>query len=168
MKSFDYIYDYYPESISEVTDEQKRIREKVQAFMSGDADSELIKEIVLRVKDAVATNQIDVVCFAPGTTGAKTILRYGALAEVLDKEVDSDVFLDAITLKFDADPITHTRFYQCNAKRIKGKIVLLIGGVYTTGQSLQEVSDLLKKNGAQSVFGLFIAKTILTNCHNLL
>ena len=159
MSKIDYMYDYYPESISEVTDEQRRIRERVQGFMSGDADPELVYEIVDRVKGFVKVNQIDVICFAPGTTGAKTILRYGELAEILDKEIDCDVFLDAVTLKFDADPITHTRFYQCNKERVKGKNVLVIGGVYTTGESMREINLLLSQNQASNVYGLFIAKT---------
>lgn len=160
MSKIDYMYDYYPESISEVTDEQRRIRERVQGFMSGDVDPEFVYEIVSRVKGLVNANQIDVICFAPGTTGAKTILRYGELAEILDKEIDCDVFLDAVTLKFDADPITHTRFYQCNKERVKGKNVLVIGGVYTTGESFHSITNLLITNGADTVQGLFIARTI--------
>ena len=163
MRPFEYLHDYYPESISEVTDEQKHIRERVQDFMSGEIDPELIDRVVVRVKEIVKTEDTDVVCFAPGSTGAKTILRFGELAEILDRELDCDVYLDAVTLKFDADPITHARYYHCNKERVNGKNVLLIGGVYTTGLALQEVGDLLTHNGAKSVYALFIAKTITTN-----
>ena len=161
MESFEYIYDYYPESISEVTDEQKQIRERVQAFMSGDADPELIKVIVHRVKDAVATNQIDVVCFAPAPSGAETILRFGELAEVLSRDVNCDVFLDAVTLQFNADPITLVRYYKCNEERVKRKRVLVVGDVSTTGQSLRRIDELLNKKGAKEVYALFLAKTKL-------
>ena len=160
MSKIDYMYDYYPESISEVTDEQRRIRERVQGFMSGDADPELVYEIVDRVKGLVKVNQIDVICFAPGTTGAKTILRYGELAEILDKEIDCDVFLDAVTLKFDADPITHVRYYKCNQERVKDKIVLVVGSVYTTGESYNSIMKLLNENGAKRAFVIYVAKTI--------
>ena len=161
MRTFEYLYDYYPESITEVTDEQKRIRELVQGFMSGEADPELLDRVIFRVKEIVKTEDIDVVCFAPGTTGAKTILRFSDLAEKLDRELDCDVFMDAVTLKFDADPITHKRYYQCNNDRVKGKIVLVIGGVSTTGESMMEINSLLEKNLTKAVYGLFIAKTVL-------
>ena len=160
MISFDYLYDYYPESIIEVTDEQMRIRELIKGFMSGDMDQELLYAVVARVKELAKSDGIDIVCFIPGSTGAKTILRFGELAVLLDRELDCDVFLDTITLKFDSNLITYTQFYQCNKERVGGKNVLLIGGVYTTGQTLQEVGDLLKHNGANSIYGLFIAKTI--------
>ena len=160
MSKIDYMYDYYPESISEVTDEQRRIRERVQGFMSGDADPELVYEIVRRVKSIVNANQVDIICFAPGTTGAKTILRYGELAEVLDREVDCDVFLDAITLKFDADPITHERYYKCKQERVKDKNVLVLGSVYTTGKSYNSIMTLLNDNGAKETIVIYVARTI--------
>lgn len=160
MSNINYMYDYYPESISEVTDEQRRIRERVQGFMSGDADPELVYEIVRRVKSIVNANQVDIICFAPGTTGAKTILRYGELAEVLDREVDCDVFLDAITLKFDADPITHERYYKCKQERVKDKNVLVLGSVYTTGKSYNSIMTLLNDNGAKETIVIYVARTI--------
>ncbi|MBQ9309385.1 MAG: hypothetical protein IJ222_00795 [Bacteroidales bacterium] len=161
MYEYDYLMDYYPESINNVTEGQAKDRETVQAFMTGEISGELITRIASKASSLVEEKSIDVVCFAPGTTGAKTILRFGELADSLSDSLSCNVFLDGITLKFDSDPITHTRFYQCNAERIKNKNVLLIGGVYTTGQSLQEVGDLLMKNAAKEVFGLFIAKTTL-------
>lgn len=160
MSKIDYMYDYYPESISEVTDEQRRIRERVQGFMSGEPDPELFYEIVNRVKSIVNANQVDIICFAPGTTGAKTILRYGELAEVLDREVDCDVFLDAITLKFDADPITHERYYKCKQERVKDKNVLVLGSVYTTGKSYNSIMTLLNDNGAKETIVIYVARTI--------
>lgn len=160
MYEYYYLMDYYPESINSVTEGQAKDRETVQAFMTGEISGELITRIAAKASSIVEEKSIDVVCFAPGTTGAKTILRFGELADALSDSLSCDVFLDGVTLKFDSDPITHMRFYQCNADRINGKNVLLIGGVYTTGQSLQEVGDLLIKNGAMSVFGLFIAKTV--------
>lgn len=161
MYNFSYLMDYYPESVKAPSAEQAKDRDSVQAFMTGDVSTELLMRIESKAREIVNDKHIDMVCFAPGTTGAKTILRFGDMAERLSASLPCPVFLDGVTLKFDSDPITHTRFYQCNKERVNKKNVLLIGGVYTTGQALQEVGDLLTENGAKSVFGLFVAKTII-------
>lgn len=163
MYNFSYLMDYYPESVKVPSAEQAYDRDIVQAFMTGDISSELLAQIESKAEELVNDRHIDIVCFAPGTTGAKTILRFGDLAERLSTSLPCPVFLDGVTLKFDSDPITHTRYYQCNKKRVYGKNVLLVGGVYTTGKALQEVGDLLEHNGAKSVYGLFVAKTIISN-----
>jgi hypoxanthine-guanine phosphoribosyltransferase len=109
----------------------------------------------------VSKETIDLVCFIPETTGAKTVLRFDKISEVLREELDCDVYIDAVSLQFDSDPITHVRYYKCAKGKVKGKRVLLVGSVYSTGEALTEVGDLLVKNGAKSVYGLFAAKTIL-------
>lgn len=160
MYNFSFLMDYYPESVKAPSAEQAKDRNTVQAFMTGDVSSELLARIESKARELVNDMHIDMVCFAPGTTGAKTILRFGDMAERLSASLPCPVFLDGVTLKFDSDPITYTRYYQCNKDRVNGRNVLLIGGVYTTGQDLQEVGDLLELNGAKSVYGLFIAKTV--------
>ena len=161
MYRFDYIIDYYPESKLDATEGQRRDRQMIQDFMFGDPSEELIRQIVSRVKTAVSDEAIDLVCFAPATTGAKTVLRFDKISGVLAEELDCDVFIDVVSLQFDSDPITHVRYYKCAKEKVKGKRVLVVGSVYSTGEALTEVGDLLAKNGAKSVYGLFVAKTIL-------
>lgn len=161
MYRFDYIVDYYPESKLDVTEGQRFDRQMIQDFMFGDPSEELIRQIVSRAKTTVSDEAIDLVCFAPGTTGAKTLLRFDKISEVLAEELDCDVYINAVSLQFDSDPITHIRHYTCAKEIVKGKKMLVIGSVYTTGEALTEVGDLLIKNGAKSVYGLFVAKTIM-------
>ena len=160
MYSYTYIYDYYPESIREVSSEQERNRQEVQDFMIGEPSQELISKVVENVRAIAAEDRFTLVCFAPGTTGAKTVLRFSELASTLSEILDCGVYLDAVTLRFDSDPITHERYYQCDKGRVKGQDVLLVGGVYTTGEALQEVGDLIMGSGAKSVRALFIARTV--------
>ncbi len=160
MYNFSYLMGYYPKSVKTPSADQVHDRDTIQEFMTGNVSSELLTEIDSKTRELVNDMHIDMVCFAPGTTGAKTILRFGDMAERLSTSLQCPVFLDGVTLKFDSDPITHTRYYQCNKKRVNGKNVLLIGGVYTTGQDLQEVGDLLIQNGAKCVYALFVAKVI--------
>jgi hypoxanthine-guanine phosphoribosyltransferase len=160
MYRFDYIVDYYPESKLDATEDQIRDRQMIQDFMFGEPSEELIRQIVSRVKTIVSDEAIDLVCFAPGTTGAKTVLRFDKISEVLDDELDCEVYIDAVSLQFDSDPITHVRYYKCAREKVKGKRVLLVGSVYSTGESLAEVGDLLMESGARGVCGLFVAKTV--------
>ena len=161
MYRFDYIVDYYPESKLDVTEGQRLDRQMIQDFMFGDPSEELIRQIVSRAKTTVSDEAIDLVCFAPGTTGAKTLLRFDKISEVLAEELDCDVYINAVSLQFDSDPITHIRHYTCAKEIVKGKKMLVIGSVYTTGEALTEVGDHRIKNGAKSVNGLFVAKTIM-------
>ena len=161
MYRFDYIIDYYPESYLDATEGQKRDRQMIQDFMFGEPSEELIRQIVSRVKKTASDESIDLVCFAPGTTGAKTVLRFDKISGVLAEELDCEVYIDAVSLQFDSDPITHIRHYKCEEEKVKGKRVLVVGSVYTTGEALTEVGDLLIESGASDVTGLFVAKTVL-------
>jgi len=160
MYNYSYIYDYYPESVKNVTPAQQKDRDRVQDFMMGEPSEELITKVLSKVLELSGSEKVTLVCFAPGTTGSKTVLRFSELASRLSDVLDCGVYLDAVTLRFDSDPITHTRYYQCNKDRIKGQDVLLLGSVYTTGQSLQEVGDLIMQTGARSLRALFVAKTV--------
>ncbi len=160
MYSYSYIYDYYPESIREVSSEQERNRQEVQDFMTGELSQSLVSKVIENVRAIAAEDKFTLVCFVPGTTGAETVLRFSELASTLSDILDCGVYLDAVTLQFDSDPITHARFYQCDKERVKGQKILLIGDVYNTGEPLQKVGDIVMNNGAMSVRALFVAKTI--------
>jgi len=45
-----------------------------------------------------------------------------------------------------------------NEEKIKGKKILLIDDVYTTGSTLEESSRILKKAGAREVWGAVVAR----------
>lgn len=160
MKSFKYLYDYYPEPVRDFTEDQLLIREDIQAFMTGVTSNNLLTAIEKAVTETVENEKIDLVCFAPGSTGAKTILRFGELADRLSTILPCDVYLDAVTLASDTDPATQERQYQCNKSRVIDKKVLVVGSIYSTGKSMDTISKLLLKNKAKSVYGLFVAKTI--------
>jgi len=49
-------------------------------------------------------------------------------------------------------------FYLKNANLLKGRIILLIDDVFTTGATMQECAKILKQGGAVSVWGLVLAK----------
>lgn len=59
-----------------------------------------------------------------------------------------------------ADPITHEVFYHCKPERVKGKNVLIIGGVCTHEQHYASIARLVLEQGAEKVEGLYVAKTV--------
>jgi len=46
-------------------------------------------------------------------------------------------------------------------KEVKGKSILLIDDVYTTGATVQECSKVLKKAGAEKIYVLTLARVVL-------
>lgn len=50
-------------------------------------------------------------------------------------------------------------FKICNPQLVKGKTILLVDDVYTTGSTMRECSRMLKINGAKSIICLTAAKT---------
>ena len=52
--------------------------------------------------------------------------------------------------------------FECqNQEKIKGKNVLLVDDIYTTGATMREASEVLKKAGAKKIIGMVIARAVL-------
>ncbi len=160
MIDFKYIYDYDPNLIRDMTEEQHLTSKEITDFMTGITSDRLRAVIEKEVVETVKDENIDLVCFAPGSTGAKTILRFGELADRLSSILPCGVYLDAITLAADADSSTQEQVYQCNRDRVSGKKVLVLGSRYSTGTSMNTIGSLLLKNKAKRVLGLFVAKDV--------
>ena len=48
-------------------------------------------------------------------------------------------------------------------EKLRGKNILLMDDVFTTGETLNECARILKKSGAKKVFGAVLARTPLRN-----
>lgn len=53
-----------------------------------------------------------------------------------------------------------------NSLLVKGKTIILVDDVATTGSTLDSLAFLLKKGGASRVLGLVFARTLMENSHN--
>ena len=153
-----YIKEYYPQSVITRDENALKNRKLIQDFVQGELNPQLKSEIIQRVKDIVLKDDIDVVCFEPGLTNSETLLRFEELSSQLVSVLDCGVFMDTLILEADADPMTQEFTFKCNKTRIKGKNILLIGGVYDDGFTYDKIVDLMKNNGANKIVGLYIAK----------
>ena len=159
MTDYTYIIDYIPTTDSRATEKQVKERNAVLDFLDGDLSQNLKKSILEKVKAlALESKNVCIIGFIPSWTAEKTMDRYGKLASFLSANLDIEVFPDVLTLKQDSDPILLNMEYVCNISRVKGKDVILIGGVINTGATFQKVSNILLSHGALNVVGLFIAK----------
>ena len=126
--------------------------------MEGELDINLYNEIEISVRSIVKEEDISVVCFLPGSTKAKTILRFSELSSELSSSLDCDVFLDVITLS--SDSMSNQVFYQCKQERVMGRNILIIGGVYTNDKLHSSIKSLVLEQGAKKVEMFFIAKMV--------
>lgn len=159
MYRYTYIYDYIPTTAVHATDSQQADRETVLDFMDGALSASLKSELVRRIKEATAGSEpAYIVAFIPSWAKDRTIERYGTLAAYLSDSISSEVYLDAVSLRQDSDPILQVKEFAVNASRFKGKNVIVVGSVFSKGDTFETVGDLLMENGALSVEGLFVAK----------
>jgi len=50
---------------------------------------------------------------------------------------------------------------NCDKNFLKGKNILVVDDIFTTGATMDEIAKVLKKSGAKAVFGLTVCHTIL-------
>lgn len=159
MYKFSYIYDYIPTTDEQATEAQQADRETVLDFMDGTLSSSLKNELLRKITEITAGNEPTyIIAFIPSWAKDITVERYGTLAAFLSDNLKSDVYLDAISLRQDSDPILQIKEFALNSSRFTGKNVIVIGSIFSQGDTFEAVGDLLMENGAQSVEGLFVAK----------
>lgn len=158
MQNYTYIYDYIPTTAS-ATEVQVRQRNEVLDFMDGCSSRTLREEITSRVCDLTKGQEGKcVLTFLPSWSKERTVQRYGSLARSLSTDTHVETYLDALSLRQDGDPVLKTKELTCNPERISGRKVIIIGSIYTTGNTFKEACDILLREGAESVEGIFVAK----------
>lgn len=156
--TYAYIYEYIP-TTSNATDAQVRQRNEVLDFMDGCPSRALREEIASRIR-SLARGQEGryILAFLPSWSRERTVQRYGSLARHLAADTHIETYLDALSLKQDGDPVLKIKELTCNQERICGRNIIVIGSIYTTGRTFRKACDILLKEGAGTVDGIFIAK----------
>lgn len=57
--------------------------------------------------------------------------------------------------------IIHDAFAIDNSEKIKGKTVIIVDDVFTTGATINECCKVLKKNGAKKIIAITVAKVVI-------
>jgi len=92
------------------------------------------------------------------------------IADILSERLGAPVFKEAIKRIKDTPHQTTTRSkeerarslshsFELNEDSIKGKSVILVDDVYTSGATMNEAAKTLKKGGAKTILGFVVAKT---------
>ena len=162
------LMEYLPLRYPPTLEEEKN-RRIVSNFKRGRCSPELKNQFTDAIKQ-LKEERKDVklrVCFIPAITADKTALRYSQLATAIESETgipsDYHTILPKRATELMAtgktDPAEDFLF---NKEQIDGKDIILIGDIITTGTNFTKTSLKLTELGAKSVFGLFLAKTIIT------
>lgn len=162
------LMEYLPLSYPPTLEEEKN-RRIVSNFKRGRCSPELKNQFTDAIKQ-LKEERKDVklrICFIPAITADKTALRYSQLATAIETETgipsDYHTILPKRATELMAtgktDPAEDFLF---NKEQIEGKDIILIGDIITTGTNFTKTSLKLTELGAKSVFGLFLAKTIIT------
>lgn len=169
--SYSHLLEYIPVRFTGLSVKQLNDRRDVFNFKDGNTPASIKLGLLSKVKEIIGDSKADwTVCFIPASTKAKTYNRYSTLALFLAREAGCEVFIDTIENTADSsaghisgkssDP---TANFRINGSRISGKNVILIDDVITRGRTFEDTAAKLEGNGAKSVTGLFVAKTIHPN-----
>ncbi len=160
-----YIHDYYPKNRCPNVDSNiELVRNMVYRFKDGNNT----KEIVSLFTDAIIRKGLalsdTVLIIIPASTQEKTDLRYKSFCSLLCGNLKVINGYNSIT----TDPHQSTKgqsggdkvkFFHFNNELYKGKRVLLVDDVYTSGTTFKQVCTRLFETGAVYVMGVFLAKT---------
>lgn len=166
--SYTYIKEYLPVRYS-ATLEQKSDRQIVYDFKDGYCSSTIKKALVDRIREIrqCFNGSNWRICFIPASTHYRTIARYKALAEFLQRETGVPCSVSTIETIHDeiaghlggkkANPAEN---FRIQSKEVSNMNIILIDDVITRGNTFVRTADKLVVNGAKQVVGLFLAKTI--------
>lgn len=165
--AYNYIMEYLPTRYV-ATAKQEHERRLVYAFKKGNYDHSVKEKFADAVKEIVGNDKNNwVVLFIPASSEYKTIQRFASLASFIERETGVKATIDGIVAREETESqcLTGTRFdktsfYNFDTSLYRGKNVILIDDVITSGRSFKSCAIKLKNSGANNVRGLFLAKTI--------
>ena len=172
--SYFYTMEYLPTRY-EANQNEWDNRRAVWNFKDGMCSEAIINSLVRYIDSIVGSNKSDyVVCFIPASTSYKTSNRFGSVARRLTERTGVQATLNAITKTSDSEAghiagksCNPTADFVFNPSCFRGKNVILIDDVITRGRTFYDTAVKLNSNGARSVTGLFVAKTVNPDWNHL-
>lgn len=164
-----YIHDYYPVShYRDISIHQKKVSNLVFRFKEGKQSALVAKLFSLAILRMPFLKELinPILIPIPAATKERNIQRFAQFIYLLSKRLKIEDGFKAIFIKEDREQLkglTHQdKLYNLdfNTKYIKGKDILLIDDIFTTGESFIQLKKKLIDLGANSVIGLFFGKTM--------
>ena len=143
-------------------------RHAVWNFKDGVCSPSIMSFFVEAIDQIVGRDKSNyVICFIPASTSLKTRVRFASLASRLTERTGIKATLAAISRLNDSEA-SHISGKSCNptadfcfdTSYFRGKHVILIDDVITRGRTFVQTANKMIANGASSVEGLFVAKTV--------
>lgn len=166
--NYNYLMEYVPVRF-QATIEQEENRRIVYRFKDGCCSSYVNDKLIAcvkEIKDKVFGGCARV-CFIPASTRFKTIQRYKALSVQIERETGCPCSINTITKQTDEESghisgkkLNPAIDFDINRSDVLGMNVILIDDVITRGRTFCFTADKLINNGANRVYGLFLAKTV--------
>ena len=168
MATYTYLMEYLPTRYAATID-QDCDRREVYSFKNGYASTNVKRRLAEKVSSITGYNKSEyVVLFIPASSQSKTDDRYYNVASYIQRETGVTATLSGIIANGTRESACRggnrwsdkTHDYTFNSDVFRGKKVILIDDVITSGNSLVNCERALLGRGAKSVVGLFVAKTI--------
>lgn len=166
---YHYIHDYYPLSYKQVSKNARQVRNSVYAFKDGEKSWLWAKVFSLCISklscfDSIKENAVLVPI--PASSKKSHGIRFTKFCRDLSKRLGIADGFRTLWIEYDREKLKGTigenkiENLTFNSKYIRGKHVLLIDDVITTGASLIQIGKKLLELGAISVRGIFMARTV--------
>lgn len=166
---YHYIHDYHPLSHKRVSQTAKQVRNTVFAFKDGEKSWLWSKVFSLCISKLSCFSEIKdnaVLVPIPASSKKSHGRRFTMFCKDLSSRLNIVDGFRTLWIEYDREPLKGTygenkiHNLTFNSKYIKGKHVLLIDDVITTGSSLVQIAKKLLELGAASVRGIFMARTV--------
>lgn len=143
-------------------------RHAVWNFKDGACSSSILNDLVETINSIVNGRECEyVICFIPASTKSKTINRFARIASRLTERTGVMATLSGIYKTSDSESghisgksSNPTVDFCFDTSVFRGKKVILVDDVITRGRTFVQTANKLMANGAASVEGLFVAKTV--------
>ena len=143
-------------------------RHAVWDFKDGICHESIANDMVEIIKHIADGHESEyIICFIPASTKSKTINRFASVATKLTERTGVKATLSGIYKTSDSESgyiagksSNPTADFCFDSSVFRGKKVILVDDVITRGRTFVLTADKMIANGATSVEGVFVAKTI--------
>lgn len=170
-KRMDFLYNYKPMRIKEVTSEDWNVRKLVWAFKDGKA-SEWCAEVVASRLMRVYGSRVKQLVFAciPASSACKNELRYKRFAQRVCELAGCINGYEAITVSGqrlaihefrEGKRLNDTQIISFDNSFFAGKEVVVFDDIITKGRSYARFACAIEAIGASVVGGIFLGRTMM-------